>query len=253
MAVTRIVEISPTNITEEHICCALSDKKCTEGYDAKKRWLSEQYANGYRFKRLDARGKAFIEYVPAEYAWLPLDAPGYMVVNCFWVSGQFKGQGNGKRLLQECIDSSAGMNGIVAVTGEKKRPFMSDPKFFEKQGFECVDSAPPFFKLWCSKLKPHAATPQFKQSAKAGRIPGSKGIVAFYSSTCPFTDHWTNKELRSYAERKGIPYAIHRLSTQKQAHSMPIPWVINSVFYNGELVTIEMDSTKKLNAFLGGQ
>ena len=46
--------------------------------------------------------KFFIEYVPAEYAWLPVTAPNYLMINCFWVSGQYKGQGHGYNLLQFC-------------------------------------------------------------------------------------------------------------------------------------------------------
>ncbi|MDC8756708.1 YoaP domain-containing protein [Janthinobacterium fluminis] len=250
MTDSRIIEIHPGNIAMEHICCALADAKCADGYAAKKRWLAQQHAGGYRFQRLDARGKVFIEYVPAEQAWLPLDASGYMVVNCFWVSGRFKMQGHGRRLLQRVITDAAAMHGLVAVTGEKKRPYMSDPAYFEKQGFACVDTAPPYFRLWCKKLKPDAPTPQFKQSAKAGCIPGSKGIVAYYTNTCPFTESWTGTALRDFAERRGIPCAIHRVTSQQEAHALPIPWIINSVFYDGELVTLELDSVKRLEALL---
>ena len=51
--------LTPETIPDSHICCAISDKKCAESYAAKKNWLSEQYAHGYRFRRLDVRGKVF--------------------------------------------------------------------------------------------------------------------------------------------------------------------------------------------------
>ena len=120
----------------EHICCAISDKKCLEGYKAKKQWLSDQFADGYVFKKGDVRGKVFIEYVPVERAWCPIDAPKYMLINCFWVSGQYKGKGHGKALYKECVKDSRGKNGIIVITGKKKQPFMSEKKFFKKQGFE---------------------------------------------------------------------------------------------------------------------
>lgn len=247
-----IIDIHPDNIGQEHICCAITDKKSVSGYAEKKEWLSSQYGNGYRFKRLDARGKIFIEYVPAEHAWLPIDAANHMVINCFWVSGKFKKKGNGKRLLQTCIDDAIALDldGIVAVAGDKKRPFMSDPKFFQKQGFEAVDEAPPFFKLWWKKLKSEATPPQFKPTAKAGRLINSVGIEAFYSATCPFTDYWTNQLLRQYAEEKGIPCQIHKLTTQADGHAMPIPWIINSVFYNGELVSLELKVSPELDKLI---
>ena len=34
--------------------------------------------------------KQTIEYIPAEHAWNPIDAPGYMYIDCLWVSGSFK-------------------------------------------------------------------------------------------------------------------------------------------------------------------
>ena len=55
--------------------------------------MTERFAEGFVFKKLDVRGKVFIEYGPAEKAWCPIVADGYMHVDCFWVSGQFKGQG----------------------------------------------------------------------------------------------------------------------------------------------------------------
>lgn len=91
---------------------------------------------------MDLRRKVFIEYVPIEQTWLPLVGKNFMVINCFWVSGQFKGHGNGKRLLQQCKDDAKEVDGIVAMPSDKKRPFMSDPKFLKKQGFEIINEAP---------------------------------------------------------------------------------------------------------------
>ena len=33
------------------------------------------------------RGKCFIEYIPAENAWVPIEAAGWLYINCLWVSG----------------------------------------------------------------------------------------------------------------------------------------------------------------------
>ena len=81
------------NIEEEHICCAISDKKGETCVASKKAWLKERLKEGLVFEKLDVRGKVFIEYLPAEYAWVPVDADGYYYIDCLWVSGQYKGQG----------------------------------------------------------------------------------------------------------------------------------------------------------------
>lgn len=57
--------LNKTNISSEHICCAFSDKKCADGYEAKKQWLVSQFPRGYVFRKFDIRGKVFIEYCPA--------------------------------------------------------------------------------------------------------------------------------------------------------------------------------------------
>ncbi len=77
---TKYITLTKENIGTEHICCAFSDKKCKEGYELKKEWLRKEFDNGYLFRRLDERAKVFIEYVPAEKAWVPVNAPGYLII-----------------------------------------------------------------------------------------------------------------------------------------------------------------------------
>jgi len=248
----KILKITDKNIEGEHICCAISDKKCKNGYQKKKDWLKTEFKNGYSFKKLDVRGKVFIEYVPIESSWLPLEGKNFMVINCFWVSGQFKGQGNGKKLLQECMNDAMNMNmdGIVAISSDKKRPFMTDPKFLKYQGFEIVDEAPPYFKLWVLKINKKAEYPKILETAKLGTCPDKKGITAYYSNTCPFTDFYTNRLLREYAEKRNIPITINHIKNKSDGHKMPIPWIINSVFYKGELVTLEMKAERHLDKLI---
>jgi ribosomal protein S18 acetylase RimI-like enzyme len=246
----EIIQLTHQNIEDQHICCAFSDKKCAEGYQKKKAWLKTEFKNGYTFRKLDARGKVFIEYVPIEYSWLPIDGQNFMVINCFWVSGQFKGKGYGKALLNQCKKDAAKMDGIIAVSSDKKRPFMSDPKFLKKQGFEIIDEAPPFFKLWGYQTNPKANLPQFKSTAKAGACPKKTGIVAYYSDTCPFNDYYINQHLRQYAERKKVPLQIHHIKSQQEGHQMPIPWILSSIFYEGELISIQLKADKQLDPLI---
>ena len=246
----KIISLSPKNITDEHICCAFSDKKCAVGYQAKKEWLTAQFGPGYRFKKLDVRGKVFIEYVPAEYSWLPIDAPNYMVVNCFWVSGQFKGKGYGKDLLQQCLDDSKDKDGVVVITGGKKRPFMSDTKFFKLQGFEKVDSADPYFELWAKKNRTDVPNPKFLDSARVTKAHDNGGFVVNYSDTCPFNQHYVNVVMKKFAEDRNLPLEIIKIENQDQARQMPVPWIIYSLFYKGEFLTHEIKSEKGLEKLL---
>jgi len=44
------ITLTRENIGSEHICCALSDRKCSEGYELKKQWLATQFDQGYVFR-----------------------------------------------------------------------------------------------------------------------------------------------------------------------------------------------------------
>ena len=80
------------SIEKEHICCAISSNKDIQVI-SKKNWLKERFDDGLVFLKSIERGKCFIEYIPAENAWNPIMAEGYMYIDCLWVAGSFKGNG----------------------------------------------------------------------------------------------------------------------------------------------------------------
>jgi len=231
------INLNEENIQDEHICCAFSDKKCTEGYLAKKDWIKSQMKEGYTFRKLDARGKIFIEYVPAEKAWAPILAPNYMMIHCFWVSGKYKGQGYAKQLLDYCEKDAKGMNGLVVLAAQKKQPFMSDKRFFKKQGFVLADTALPYFELWYKPFKKDAPIPQFKDIAKKGVNDLPKALVVYYTNACPFNEYYVNVELKKVAEKRQIPLIIKKIENRTQAQNHHIPHTIYSVFYKGKFIT----------------
>ena len=136
----QYIRITSENIDSEHICCAMSGKQSV----AKKAWLKERFAEGLVFYRSEERGKCFIEYIPAENAWVPIDAPGYLYINCLWIAGSMKGHGYSSDLLGECIrDAKAqGRQGICILSAEgRKREFLSDPKYLAYKGFTVADTS----------------------------------------------------------------------------------------------------------------
>lgn len=238
----KFITLTSENIDSEHICCAFSDKKCIESYEAKKAWLKHEFGNGYIFRRLDERAKVFIEYCPAEIAWIPVTAPDYLMVNCFWVSGQYKGKGYAKALLQTAIDEAKaqGKNGLVTVVGTSKLPFMGDTKWFLKQGFETVEKLQYGFSLLTKKLNSKAKNPNFNKSVQSGECSEKIGLVAYYTNRCPFSEYNVNTELNKTAEKRKIPLKIIKLKTLKQAQSAPTPATIFSLFYNGKFITTDI-------------
>ncbi|HEX3043130.1 MAG TPA: YoaP domain-containing protein [Bacillota bacterium] len=239
------------NIDAEHICCALADKKCAPGVKLKKEWLKQRFGEGYKFIKLNVSGKVFIEYGPAEYAWSPVEAPGYTLINCFWVSGSFKGQGYGNRLFDACLHDSRDKNGIIVITSPKKRPFLADKSFFTKKGFVVCDTAPPYFELLV-KQNNNAPLPKFRNSAKEMSGVDPTGLVVYYSDLCPFTDFYT-EELRRVAAKYGIPIRTIKISSREDAWNLPSAFGIYCVFYQGKFLTHEiLNESRFLKLFPGG-
>jgi GNAT superfamily N-acetyltransferase len=242
MKMENIIALERSNIDNEHICCAISDKKCKDSYELKKNWLKREFDNGYVFRRLDARAKVFIEYGPAEKGWVPVDAPNYLLVNCFWVSGQYKGKGYGKELLRLAMKDAEdqGRDGLVTVVGTRKFHFMSDTKWLLKQGFETCEELSSGFSLLVKKINSDAINPKFKNAVKTGRIEETSGLVVYYSNRCPFSEYHVTTSLTETAEKRQLPLKVIKLDTMERAQAAPTPATIFSLYYNGEFVTTDL-------------
>jgi hypothetical protein len=100
----NVIDVNNGNIDTEHICCAITDKKGEHCVSSKKAWLRDQFEHGLVFKKLEARGKVFIEYIPAEHAWCPIDAAGYiysLFIDGRFVTNEILTEEKFKRLLEE--------------------------------------------------------------------------------------------------------------------------------------------------------
>lgn len=238
----KFITLNQSNIDDEHICCAFSDKKCKNGYELKKSWLKNEFKNGYVFHRLDQRAKVFIEYVPAEKGWVPIVAPNYLLINCFWVSGKYKKQGHGKNLLNFALEDAIKQNkdGLVTVVGTKKYHFMSDTKWLLKQGFETIEKLPTGFSLLAKKINANADNPKFANSIKNNHLIEQNGIVVYYSNRCPFTEYYIKTQLQETANNRNLPLKIIKIESMEQAQSTPTPATIFSLFYNGKFITTDI-------------
>ena len=238
----NFIELNTENIASEHICCAFSDKKCSDSYQAKKDWLKKEFDNGYVFRRLDERAKVFIEYGPAENAWVPIKAPNYLNVNCFWVSGKYKKNGYGKALLQSAIEDAKEQhrNGLVTVVGTKKFHFMSDTKWLLRQGFEEVEKITSGFSLLALRFNDRSERPKFNASVLSGECPNKKGIVVYYSNRCPFAEFHAKNSLVETAEKRNLPLKVIKLRTMEEAQNAPSPATIFSLFLEGKFMTTDL-------------
>jgi ribosomal protein S18 acetylase RimI-like enzyme len=248
----KIIAIDKNNIDQEHICCAIgNDKQNQARARTKKDWLKERFNDGLVFRRFNQRGKIFIEYIPIENVWKPLLGKNYMVINCLWVSGRFKGKGLSTQLLDECINDarSRKMDGIAVVSSTTVKPFLTDKKFYLKQGFEVVDSAVPYFELLVLKFNKNAKNPQFTDNAKRGTCSNKNGFTFIYSNQCPFMEEYVGL-LSEISRIRKIPFEIITLQDCQEAQQTGSPFGTLGIYYNGEFRTHELMSEKKFERFI---
>lgn len=229
MSLPQIVTINENNIDSEHICCAIGDKKHEYGLSEKKKWMKDRFREGFVFKKAAVRGKAFIQYGPAENAWAPIKADGYMFIECFWVSGQFAGKGIGKRLLEECMYDAKNKKGIAVIVGSKKKPFLNDKAFFKKAGFVVCDIADPYFELMVLKNNLKEDNPVFNICTKSLKPASSQGLVIYYSNGCPFTEYYL-KETERLSKENGLAFKAIKVATKEDAQNLPVAFSLHRFF-----------------------
>ena len=240
------IRVTKDNLEKEHICCAISNNKDVQ-VSSKKAWLAERFDEGLVFLKSTERGKCFIEYIPAENAWNPVIADGYMYIDCLWVSGSLKGHGYSNDLLGACIADSKekGKKGLCILGAAKKKPFLADPKFLKYKGFSVCDEADNGIQLWYLPFSADAEQPEFRESAKHPHVD-DKGYVLFYTSQCPFNAKYV-PIVEQTAKEHGIPFKAIYLESKEQAQNAPTPVTTYALFYNGEYLTNEqMNDTRFL-------
>lgn len=238
------IKITNQNLESEHICCAISNNKDIQ-VSSKKAWLAERLNDGLVFLKSSERGKCFIEYIPAENAWCPIEANNYMHINCFWVSGSLKGHGYANDLLNACIaDAKAqGKCGITVISSPKKKPFLSDPKYLSYKGFKTADTAEPFFTLLYLPFEEYSPIPKFKECAKKP-YTDKQGFVIYYTHGCPFTAKYV-PIIEDFAKNNGIHMESIFINSKESAQNAPVAWTNYAVFYNGEYISNEILNEKK--------
>ena len=238
------IRITDENIDKEHICCAMSNNQSSR----KKEWLKERFSEGLVFYRSELRGKCFIEYMPAEYAWHPINADGYMHINCLWVSGSLKGHGYSNDLLNECIRDAKekGKKGLCILSSAKKKGFLADPKFIAYKGFKVADESDAEIQLWYLPFNENEQKPVFKQCAKHPKSD-ENGLVIYYSDQCPFTYYWVPR-LIAVAKENDVSLKVIHIDSREKAQNAPSPVTNFSIFKDGVFLTHEIQSEKKFLA-----
>lgn len=231
------INLTAENIACEHLCCAIADKKHQCGVDVKRAWLGDRIDEGHVFRKLNEKGKVFIEYAPLEKAWVPVVGDGYSYIYCLWVSGSFKGRGYGKELIEYCIEDAKKHNksGICTLSSIKKKPFLSEKKFMQKYGFETVDIVDEYELLAISF---NGTKPKFAENAKKQTI-SSETLTIYYGLQCPYIPNCI-EQIEAYCKASNIPLNLIKVDTLEKAKELPCIFNNWAVFYRGKFETVHL-------------
>ena len=240
----QFLNLTEKNLDREHLCYIIRSKKPHPGVEAKRAWLRE----GHVFRNLDAKGVVFIEYAPLETAWVPVEGDNYLYIYCLWVSGEFKGKGYGKHLIEYCLaDARAkGKSGVCMLRAEKQKAWLSDQAFAEKYGFETVDATPDGYRLLT--LSFDVTKPRFGKNAKVQAVANQE-LTVYYSSQCSYI-HQSVELVRKTCEELEATCILIPVDPLEKAKALPCVFNNWAAFYRGKFVTVNLLDATALKRLL---
>lgn len=229
----KIIDITPANANRHSFFCIKNTKE--PGFNSKLNWFEKRYREGLKLKIiLDDEGKqaGFIEYIPAEHAWRPVDANGFMFIHCIMVyPNKYRHSGAAIQLVEACKKDALHQKkkGICVMTSED--PWMAGRNLFVKQGFIKVDKYDRF-ELFVTKFV-EAKDPKLLEWGS--NLPDYKGWHLLYADQCP----WHEKgvlAINDFAEESGIDLIITKIKNADEAKKIPSGFGVFALIKDGKLL-----------------
>ncbi len=247
----EIITVDAGNVDRLGFFCYMSKRK-EPGYKQKRKWLEARFAEGMKIKILHENGGrdvAFIEYIPGEYAWRVVHAPGYMVIHCLWVVGKGKGKGYGSRLIKECVDDARAqkMRGVAMLTSDQT--WLVSKDIFADNGFTEVDQAPPSFQLMATRFG-SAPEPSLPKNWDERARAFGRGLTVIRTAQCPYIENGTNAML-SHAKELGLAAKVIELKSAREVQERsPFAYGVFGMVLDGRLLSYKYLSLDEIDKLL---
>lgn len=242
------INLTTDNIAYEHLCCIIRSKKPHPGVEAKRKWLSERLQEGHVFRKLNAKVTVFIEYAPLETAWVPIIGENFYYIYCLWVTGNPKGNGYGRALMEYCLADAKekGKSGVCMLGAKKQKAWLSNQEFAKKFGFQVVDTTDNGYELLA--LSFDGTTPRFASNAKMEQIENQE-LTIYYDMQCPYV-YQRIEMIKEHCETNGIPVLFNQVDTLQKAKALPCVFNNWGVFYKGHFETVNLLDVGSLERIL---
>ena len=244
----QILDVSPSNVSQTGIYC-IKDKRAG-GARCKIDWFLQRYEEGLRLKiATDEAGKqiGFIEYIPVEYAWRPVEADHYLFIHCIAVFlAKGRNQNAGSALIQACEEDARAQNKYGVCTMTSRGVWMANESVFAKNGFQKVDELGRF-ELMVKKFDPSAPDPQWINWEK--EQSQYQGWHLIYAHQCPWHEK-SVQDLLETAKAHGIDLQVTELTTAVEAKRAPSGFGVYSLIRDGRLIEDHYLSQKRFENIL---
>ncbi len=230
----KIVDVNPDNVHEQTLFCIKDIKK--PEFENKRKWFEKAIKEGLKIKILrdqTDRPIAFIEYVPAEYAWRPVDADNYMFIHCMYVySNKDKKKGYGSLLVKTCEDEAREKNMSGLCTMTSKGSWIANKKLFEKIGFIEAEKRGRF-ELLMKKFDTNFPNPKLIDWTQNQK--NYLGWHLLYADQCPWNEP-SAFALKETALEYGIDLKLKKIDSVQQAKAAPSGFAVFSLLHDDKLL-----------------
>lgn len=246
----EIIDIDASNVDKMGFFCYMSKRKAP-GYQQKRAWLEARFAEGLKIKmvhEIGGRNTGFIEYIPGEYAWRAVHAPGWMVIHCLWVVGKGKGKGYASRLIEACLEDARaqGKHGVAMVASD--RVWLTGKAVFLQNGFTQIDEYTPF-QLLVQRFD-GGPDPVFPTDWDERQARFGSGLTVVRTAQCPYIEDGVKTVFDTAAElRLPAREAVLTSAAEVQAQA-PSPFGVFSILRDGQLLSYYYMLPKDLKKIL---
>ncbi len=224
------------------------------------RWREEMFKLGMEgYLIYDGETVGFLEYMPAETAPYPIDAPGSAVIMCFHYKSpesakDVEHHDMEKHLLRSAVKKiKSNFNGVAALAWDHPVHFPVD--MFREIGFSEVRSQDYIYLMWYSfdsdVEEPKMIGPNFEPSDTSEEKRLS--VECGYSNRCPYSIHDYNKVKRAILELddEQVVFKEYRLDTREEAIEFSKePWTWDWLFLNGDEIDHMRKNKEELKAII---
>jgi hypothetical protein len=230
--VYECVDVTPDNAAKEGLFCIKNAHY--PGFKLKVEWLTGRQQEGLQLKLLKVNGETvgFIEYVPGEYAWRPVEAGCYLFIHCMWVfPNKNLGKGYGSILLSECEKDAIEQekNGVAVVASHGS--WMSSPAVFEKNGFVRLEEKDRFILM--AKTLNEGTLPAFLNWEQ--NLDKYQGLNLVYANQCPLFIKSVD-EMKATARTLGYDLKVTLMESPEQIREAASGYGVYSLIWNGKLL-----------------